>query len=204
MRSDFVGAIEEILDESELFDAEEFAGVALDDETKRLVGLGKKRTAHELSVMNWRLLAATFPGLFPDVPAGFRTIRVQVRDDKNVVLVLSCSMACHWQVDVKPGCKVTGVVLCGGRAQEVEFFENPVDAPVVYRSAHDPYGARRLKPGDEYFDGHELRGRPDKKFEVREKFEAGIKKLTGKCEFVSMQRETMPKKEPYIIPPKAK
>jgi hypothetical protein len=201
LKSDFLYGFREILNDHDFYDEEAFKALTLDDELKRLIKLGKKRTMHQAALLHWGVMKAILPDSIPDVPPGFRTIRVQVRDEKEVILVLSCSGACHWDVDVKPGAKVTGVILCGCHAQEVELYENPVkDAPIVYRAAHTQDGTPRYLTTDKHYDGYEV----DEKGKIRKQFEAGIKELTGKGEFVSMQRESRPKSEPYIIPPKKK
>jgi hypothetical protein len=205
VRGDFYDGYRKLLNDRDFYSEEAFKEVKLDDEAKRLIALGKKRTVHEVALLHWRIMQAIFPDSIPNVPLGFRTIRVQVRDEKDVVLVLSCHTRCRWEVDVKPGAKVTGVILCGYHAQEVELYENPVKAPVVYRAGYAQDGTCQLDTAKN-FDGYTVySSRPEPEAsKPRRQFEAGVKELTGKGEFVSMQRESNPKSEPYIIPPKKK
>ncbi|AMV29952.1 hypothetical protein VT84_36505 [Gemmata sp. SH-PL17] len=202
LKNDFVRRFNEILDDRDFYDEKTFKDVALDDGSAYLAKLGKTRTMHQTARLHWGVMKALFPDSIPDIPADFRTIRVQVRDEKEVVLVLSCTTPCFWNVDVKPGSKVTGVILCGCRAQEIDLFENPVkDAPIVYRAAYATDGTRLPS---ECLDGYETSEDPTRKFKVRERFEAGVKELTEKSEFVSMRREYAPKSGAYTIPPKKK
>lgn len=197
-----LNALNKALDDRDFYQRKAFDGVDVDEITQSLIALGSKRTSHQSAVMNWRLLHAAFPKSIPKVDPRFRTIRVQVKSDAPVVLVLSCYNDCRWEVSVKPGCKVVGVVLCGNHAQEFEAFENPIDIPTVYRARYKPDGSQRLGAGDEYFDGY------DKLHKKWPKFAAGVKDVTGKDvgQWASFQGKNTPdlQDEPYIIPPRQK
>jgi hypothetical protein len=193
-------AFNNLLGWTDFYQEEAFKGVVLADEFTRLVKLGKKRTAWQTAWLNWGLLHAAFPDAVPEIPTRFGTVRVEVRPGKDVALVLSCSDTCHWEVDVKPGGKVTGVILCGEGAQEVVVLDNPVEAPVVYRASYSPEGTPRDKPGDKYFNGYvPPRPIPGVKSDRRKKFEEGMKEITPKG-FDSFQQG--PKEEPYVIRPR--
>jgi hypothetical protein len=200
LRARMLRELNEVVNRRDFSRGSQFDDVAIDDDTKALIALDSKRTAYQTAVMNWGLLHATFPKAIPQVHPHFRKARVQVQSDATVVLVLSCRTACRWEVTVKPGGKVVGVVLCGYRAQELEVFENPVEIPTVYRAREWPDGSERRGPGVTSFDGY------DKTSEEWPAFVAGVKDVTGKDfkQLASFQGRSTPgpKDEPFLIPPK--
>jgi hypothetical protein len=114
---------------------------------------------------------------------------------------INSAHALRWEVTVKPGGKVVGIVLCGNLAQELEVFENPIDdIPTVYRARERPDGSDRHRTGGAYFDGY------DKTSKDWPAFVAGVKDVTGKefNQLASFQgkRTPGPKDEPFLIPPK--
>lgn len=205
----------QLVNDDNFYTEEAFQGVKLDDGLKALVALGTKRTTRQTALMNWELLRATFPNTISD-PHPFRTIQVQVRAGTDVVLVLSCYNNCLWKVDILPGGKVVGVVLCGYHGQEIEIHDNPLKAPVVYRARYRPDGTDRHGEGD-YFRadgrnakqrgaGNDFQPQAEKVSEKGgEKFVTELKKITGK-DFVSFQfnPEPGPKDGPFAVPPKEK
>lgn len=204
-KSDIVSGLRQAIDDRGLYDEKWFKELALDDEVKRYVALGQKRTVGQSVRLNWGLLQAAFPGSMPELPPAFQTVRVQIRGEKNVVLVLSSYNTCLWDIDVTPGSRVSGVLLCGYCAQELKLSENPIkDVPIVYRAGHALDGA----PTDRQFqhlDGNEGSGlSAEEKLNVRKRFEAAIWKLTGKSAFVSIQRDSSAKLAGYFVPPKEK
>lgn len=187
-----------IFNRSDLYQVDAFKDFALEDGTKALIDLGHKRTAWQTSRMNWELLATIFPDSVAPVPPRLMTVRIEVRGGNDTALVLSSSGACRWEVDVKPGSKVTGIVLCGGRAQEVHVRDNSVKAPVVYRARDNPDGMPRDGRANSF-------GGYDDKHKDWPKFVAGVKETTGKA-LDSFQGVGTPKPKdgPFVVPPKAK
>ncbi len=178
----------------DFYTEEAFKTVLLTKEMKDLIALGKKRTAMQNAKLNWELLRKTFPDHIPEMPERFRTARVQVLGGKDVVLVLSCSNRCRWEVTLKEGAKVTGVLLCGNGTQEIVG----VDAPTVYRCFYGPDGVTLSHPND-YFYGF------DEKRETFKDFVKKVKNITGK-DFTSFQGKYRPEPgdEPYTIRPSDK
>jgi hypothetical protein len=180
-----------ILDRTDFYTEEAFRAVFLNKDLKAAIALGPKRTPHQTACLNRALLAAAFPDVVTPIPPRFQTVRVQVVAGKDVVLVLSSYNACRWEVEVRPGGKVAGVVLCGYHTQEV----TGVDAPVVYRAYYRPDG-KPLREGDKYFYGFDVK---DPSFKD---FAAAVKELTGR-EFTTFQGEYTPGpfSEPYTVRP---
>lgn len=182
-----------------LYQANAFKDFALEDSTKMLIARAEKRTAWQTSRMNWELLATIFPGSIASAPSQLMTIHVRVDNEKDTILVLSSYMPCRWSADIKPGSKVTGIVLCGHHAQEVTVVNNPVQSPIVYRARDNPDGSPR-ENGSGHFYGY------DKKHKGWSKFVAGVKEITGK-EFASFQGVNVPETKDgphFVVPPKAK
>jgi hypothetical protein len=194
IQGDFTG----ILGRSDFFREQAFKAFLLTNEQKELVGLGKKRTAHQTAKLNWALLEKTFPSSIPEMPKQFRTIRVNVVRGKEVVLVLSSYEACLWDVKLLEGARVAGVILCGRRVQEVRG----VDAPVLYRALYGPDGvieANREKYLYAYQEGSDQ----------YKSLAAAVKEITGK-EFTSFRfakekasHRPEPGEEPFTVFPKA-
>jgi hypothetical protein len=185
-----------LLNRSDFYTEDAFKGVKLGKEVQELVALGEKRSAHQTARLNWGLLHAAFPTHVVEVPSRLRTARLEVREGKDVILVLSSYEECRWEVKVRPGANVTGVVLCGYDAQEVTGVGT---APVVYRAYYDPDGKRRDPSGGKWFHGY------DEKQQTWQRFLEGIKEVTGK-ELHSAQTtgESKLESEPFIIRPGAK
>ncbi len=100
------------------YDKDVFAGVELPKRAKELIELGDKRTVYQNELLNRELLAAAFPGCIAPTPADFHITRVTVnagapKVGKPVVLVLSCSYQCRWEVKVEKEATIAGVVLFG-------------------------------------------------------------------------------------------
>lgn len=195
LQAEIRDAFRKIADQPDFYQEEAFKGVAIEKEAKELISLGEKRTVHQTARMNWGLLKVAFPTCIPDLSSRFRTVQVQVREGNPVVLVLSSDMNCRWEIEVKRGGKVVGVLLCGNKAQEIAGVG---EVPIVYRAAHAPDG----KPvvGDNYFYGHD---KLDLAFQ--QNFLPSVKTLLGKG-FNSFQGENTPgpESEPYIIRPRMK
>jgi hypothetical protein len=140
LKSFVVNQLTRILDRPDFYMEEAFKGVALSKELKDAIVLGEKRTPFQTAYMNRRLLDAAFPDVIAETPARFRTVRVEVVGGKDVVLVLSSSEMCRWEVKLHEGAKVTGVLLCGYYPQEVAGVS---DVPIVYRTLFPSDGKPR-------------------------------------------------------------
>lgn len=189
------GSLRKLIDDPDVYSEMAFKGITLTKEVNDFLVLGRKRTALQTARLNWALLETALPGCIPKLPARFRTIRVQVVEGADVVLVLACHTACRWEVTLREGAKVTGVILCGSGPQEVVG----VNAPVVYRAYYAPNGLDLAHP-DDFFPAP---SRKDSK--EYEQLAADVKKLTGK-ELSSFQGEVTPGpfSEPYTIRPGTK
>jgi hypothetical protein len=189
LKAALTDTLNKTLDRPDFYNEEAFKGIALDKSFKEMIDLGAKRTVHQTARMNWDLLAAAFPKSIPPLPPGFRTVRVEVQEGESVVLVLSSYGNCRWEVDVKRGGKVTGVLLCGSEAQEVAGVG---DAPVVYRCYYSPEGEEL--PTAKHFYGF------DPKEKTWKAFVEGVKEITGK-DFATFQGGPRSKSETFIIRP---
>lgn len=188
-----------LLRDRELYSATAFKAYKLSDLARKYVALGAKRTAWQTAQLNWELITLTFPKCIADASPNLWTVRVRVRSEKDVILVLAGTTAIRWDVEVTPGSRVTGVILCGYGPQDIELYENPVkNPPIIHRAHYSTTGAtREYKKGEERFGTYEQEG---KEFV---KFVNGVKGLTGK-EFASFQGgyRPKPKEEPFLVPPK--
>jgi hypothetical protein len=186
--------LRKMIDNPDFYTKEAFKGIALTKEMKEAIALGKKRTSLQTAKLNWALLDKAFPGCFPAIPDRFRTARVQVFAGKDVVLVLSSNENCRWEVTLREGAKVTGILLCGYHAQEVAG----VDAPTVYRCYYGPDGVTLAYPNG-YFYGY------DKKKDTFPDFLKSVKNITGK-DFTSFEcyNRPQPGDESFTIRPSAK
>ncbi len=184
--------LRKMINNPDFYTEEAFKTVQLTKEMKEAIALGKKRTALQTAKLNWALLDKAFPDCFPEIPERFRTVRVQVVAGKNVILVLSCYNPCRWEITLREGAKVTGVVLCGYHAQEL----TGVDAPTVYRCYYGPDGVTVLHPKDYFYSYDETK-------DTFKDFVKSVKAITGK-EFTSFQGKHSPKPgdEPFTIFPK--
>jgi hypothetical protein len=193
IRGSVAAELRKIQDNPDFYTEKAFKDVPLTKELKDLVALGKKRTAYQTALLNYALLDKALPGCIPELPANFRTIKVDVLAGSDVVLVLSSYERCRWKVSLREGARVTGVVLCGYHAVEVVG----VDAPTVYRAYYEPDGVTVFRGGTKYLFGH-----AEKQEEFKELL-AGVKEITGK-DFTKFQGEARPGpfSEPYTIRPK--
>lgn len=199
LRGAVSGGLRTIIDNPDFYSEEVFSkSFLLTEEVKKLVALGKKRSVSETARLNWLLLEKTFPFSIPEMPKHFRTVRVQVVQGSDVILVLSSSGVCRWEVKLLEGAKVTGVILCGYQGQEIVG----VDAPVVYRAYYASDNVTVVHP-DDFLRGYKPESREYKELV------AGIKKITGK-EFTSFATPSEkggvfgPNDEPFTIRPKGK
>ena len=192
IRGSVAAELRKLQDNPDFYTEEAFKGLLV-KELRELGALGQKRTAYQTAMLNYALLDKTFPGCIPELPANFRTVRVEVLAGADVVLVLSSYDPCRWEVKLREGARVTGVVLCSYHAVEVVG----VDAPTVYRAYYKPDGVTVLAGGTKYLYGY------DEKDEEFKKLLAGVKEITGK-EFTSFRGESRPKpgSEPYTVRPK--
>jgi hypothetical protein len=186
--------LRKMIDNPDFYTAEAFKDIPLAKEFKDLVALGKKRTVFQTTALNWTLLRKAFPDNVPEIPERFRTVRVQVLSGKDVVLVLSCYRECRWEVTLREGAKVTGIVLCGYHSQEVVG----VNAPMIYRCYYGPDGVT-VPNKEDYFYGY------DEKAFAFKKFLASVKGITGK-DFTKFTGKNHPVAgdEPFIVFPSAK
>ncbi len=203
LQDEIVKGFNLILERNNFYQLEPFKNVSLGENTKSLIALSEKRTAWQTARMNWELLATIFPIAVLEFPTDYQTVRVQVRAEKDVVLVLSCHTVCRWDVDVKPGSKVTGLILCGHAAQKAEIHENPIEVPILYRATKGPDNIPRQFMKDGKLLAAKSFGAYGEKDKDWNNFVAGVKEATGK-DFTSFQGgyQPKPKDEPYIIPPK--
>lgn len=178
------------LETTTFYDRDVFAGVELSKRAKELVALGHKRTVYQNELLNRELLAATFPKCVAPAPLDYHITRVKVKPGKPVVLVLSCSVQCRWEVTVEKGATVAGVVLFGNAAQELAG----VDAPVVY-------DAKQLRDGREVETvGSHATKREGKCYEL---MCAAVRNMTGR-DFTDFQGHSKGTKEPFVVTPSAK
>ncbi len=186
--------LRKIINDPNFYRKEEFKGIALTKEMNEAIELGNKRTAYQTAKLNWALIDLAFPGCFPAIPDRFRTVRVQVVGGSDVVLVLSSYERCRWEITLREGARVTGVVLCGYHAQEIVG----VDAPTLYRAYHGPDGVS-VAHLEDFVYGY------NKQHEAFPGFLKAVKSITGKV-FTKLECANRPKAgdEPFTIHPKAK
>lgn len=203
MKGGIASDLRKMIDNPDFYTEGAFKGMQLPKELKDAIALGRKRTALQTARLNWALLDVAFPNCLPELPDRFRTVRVQVVAGADVVLVLSSCERCRWEITLREGAKVTGILLCGYHALEV----SGVDVPVVYRAYYGPDGVSLAHPHG-YFYAPPKSG--NRKFnedeeEHSKKFLAGVKENTGK-ELTSFQSEYRPgpDSEPYVIRPVGK
>lgn len=199
LRDEILGMIRRALEDPTFWDAPAFAKVPRSPLAKQLIALGEKRSQWQTARLNWEFISAALPGALAEFPTDYRTVRVRVRSDKDIVLVLSGHRPTRWDVEVTPGSRVVGIISCGYWAQHIEVYENPVKTPpVVHRTYYNPNGTRR-----NYERGLEEFGTDQQKSPEFAAFVKGVKNLTGK-EFASFQGgyRPKPKEEPFLVPPK--
>lgn len=184
--------LNDTLSRPDFYSEEAFKGIVLDKDVKTLLALGPKRTSLQNARLNWALLQSTFPGCLADAPSNLRTVRVRVEAGRDVVLILSSYWEASWHIEVQPGGRVVGVVLCGYHAQELMG----IDAPVIYRAAHLPNGTPRTD-GVPYLKAYDLKDEAFPTFAYR------VKELTGK-ELTRFQGMRRPTTEPIVVKPGAK
>lgn len=199
LKSSVSGEIEKILGNPDFYSEEVFSkSFLLTEEMKRLAALGKTRPLSDTVRLNWWLLERTFRVSMPEMPKHFRTVRVQVVQGSDVILVLSSSDFCRWEVKLFEGAKVTGVILCGSKGQEI----TGVDAPVVYRARYAPDNVTVVN-----LDNLCAYDTESEKYTA---LVAGIKKITGKdfTTFTTPSEKNAHRPdsndEPFTIRPKGK
>lgn len=123
------GALTDVLQRRDFYDAECFAHVSLDDQSKELLKRHKELSVLELCVLNRRLFEASFPDAVIKNP--FRldkaTVSVRVTATKEPITLVLCSHnSVRWHVRPDKDAKLARVIVGGYYVQDVVGTEAPV------------------------------------------------------------------------------
>lgn len=175
---------------NDIYDEASFKGIKLSETDRKSAMDLSKATLRETLRVNRGLLSSAFPDSITGPPELYHSVRVTVGSGKPVILVLASYHSTSWEVVVKDGGSVKGIVLCGYDPQEALG----VDCPILERT----YKARkRERPDREFLYCYEKKG------ESFEKLAKEVLRITGK-DFQSFQGKNTPTKGGFVVTPSSK